>query len=191
MTREQWFNKAITYLRPLFKRIEVELPDNVRVSCGWPSKFACGKNRRVGECWKKDCSGDDHFEVFISPTECASLDALAILVHELVHIAVYPEMGHKKPFKDVAVQIGLEGKMTATRAGKILLERLDVIVKQIGEYPHGGIKIPVDDTKKQGTRMLKVECPCCGYTLRTTRKWIMVGLPICCCGEGMIHEELE
>lgn len=39
--------------------------------------------------------------------------------------------------------------------------------------------------KKQATRMIKVCCPGCGYTIRTTQKWIDVGLPTCCCGEEM------
>jgi hypothetical protein len=37
----------------------------------------------------------------------------------------------------------------------------------------------------QGTRMLKVECPDCGYTLRTTRKWLDTGLPSCPAGNEM------
>lgn len=39
--------------------------------------------------------------------------------------------------------------------------------------------------KKQSTRMLKVICPGCGYTVRTTQKWIDIGLPTCPCGEEM------
>jgi hypothetical protein len=36
----------------------------------------------------------------------------------------------------------------------------------------------------QGTRMLKLECSGCGYVARTTRKWLEVGAPSCCCGAG-------
>lgn len=38
---------------------------------------------------------------------------------------------------------------------------------------------------KQSTRMLKVECGSCGYTLRTTAKWLEVGTPTCPCGTLM------
>jgi hypothetical protein len=38
---------------------------------------------------------------------------------------------------------------------------------------------PDDRPKKQGTRMLKAECPECGYTIRLTKKWADVGLPTC------------
>jgi len=37
----------------------------------------------------------------------------------------------------------------------------------------------------QTTRMLKVECPADGYIVRTTQKWIDLGLPTCPCGEEM------
>ncbi|MGA4950461.1 hypothetical protein [Streptomyces lydicamycinicus] len=43
--------------------------------------------------------------------------------------------------------------------------------------------------KKQGTRMLKVicseDCECDGYTVRTTQKWIEIGLPSCPFGREM------
>ena len=38
-----------------------------------------------------------------------------------------------------------------------------------------------------GSRMIKIVCDAdgCGYTVRTTRKWIDVGLPTCPCGSAM------
>jgi hypothetical protein len=43
--------------------------------------------------------------------------------------------------------------------------------------------------KKQGTRMIKVqcssECECGGYVVRTTAKWIEVGMPVCPFGTVM------
>jgi hypothetical protein len=38
---------------------------------------------------------------------------------------------------------------------------------------------PDDRPKKQSTRMLKAECPECGYTIRLAKKWAEVGLPSC------------
>ena len=38
---------------------------------------------------------------------------------------------------------------------------------------------PDDRPKKQSTRMLKAECPECGYTIRLSKKWADVGLPNC------------
>ena len=38
---------------------------------------------------------------------------------------------------------------------------------------------PVASTPRQGTRMMKVVCGECGYTLRTTRRWLAVAVPVC------------
>lgn len=36
-----------------------------------------------------------------------------------------------------------------------------------------------DEPRRQTCRLLKVECPTCGYVVRTTRKWLDRGAPIC------------
>lgn len=40
--------------------------------------------------------------------------------------------------------------------------------------------------KKQSTRLIKVMCAACGYTMRITRKWLEVAVPDCPdCGRRM------
>ncbi len=87
------------------------------------------------------------------------------------------------PIRRIALAVGLAGKMTATHASPELTERLNVLCSQIGPYPH--TSLDRSQLKKQSTRMLKVECPECGYTVRTTAKWIEAGLPTCPCGTEM------
>jgi hypothetical protein len=41
---------------------------------------------------------------------------------------------------------------------------------------------------KQSTRLIKLTAACCGYTVRTTRKWVDQGYPLCPHGQPM-HEE--
>ncbi len=51
--------------------------------------------------------------------------------------------------------------------------------EKLGPYPHHSLN-PIVKDKKQGIRLIKAECPGCGYIIRTTRKWFEgVGLPIC------------
>jgi hypothetical protein len=89
--------------------------------------------------------------------------------------------------------------MTATIASPELLDFINwTALPQLGQYPHGAITgrgeilvpptepgdkpiilRPDDRPKKQSTRMLKAECPECGYTIRLTKKWADVGLPRC------------
>ena len=47
----------------------------------------------------------------------------------------------------------------------------------LGPYPHAALN--VSTKKTQSTRMLKLTCPLCGYTIRTSGKWIATGLPVC------------
>ena len=35
------------------------------------------------------------------------------------------------------------------------------------------------------TRLRKVSCPDCGYTVRMARSWMVTGLPTCPCGQSM------
>jgi hypothetical protein len=75
--------------------------------------------------------------------------------------------------------------MRATTASPTLLERLKAFVAQTGPYPHAQLTAADRPTKKDGTRLIKVSCQECGYTVRVTRKWLEVGFPLCPCGEVM------
>jgi len=78
----------------------------------------------------------------------------------------------------------LSGKMTATFAEGALEDRLLELVAPLGPYPHA--KLSNRKVKKQTTRMLKVLCGGCGFTCRTTQKWLdEVGTPTCACGTEM------
>jgi len=106
------------------------------------------------------------------------MDTAAVLAHEMVHGVIGCQHGHKKPFRDLALAIGLEGKMTSTTAGPDFIKMLEPILKKLGPYPHA--KIDASATPKQGTRLIKVECPDCGFNVRITRTWLdSHGGPIC------------
>lgn len=180
-TRESWLTAGIDALRPIFTAAGYTIPDNVRVTCGFPSKSAlAAKNRRIGECWGEDASAGKMFEIFISPMLAEPSRVLDVLAHELVHATVGLAAKHGRAFKQCAVSIGLEGKMTATHAGEKLAAALATIVGNLGAYPHQELKHMTTGQKKQGTRLLKAECVCCGYTVRLARKWLeMAGAPLC------------
>jgi hypothetical protein len=179
LTREQWLANATEHLRDLFKQHGVTIPQQVRASCGFPSKSALSaKNRRIGECWSAKASADNHAEIFISPTISDSLRVLDILAHEMVH-ACHPGDGHGKLFKRTATAIGLEGKMTATVAGEQFKAWAQPVIEILGQYPHADL-IPSNAIKKQSTRLLKCFCPECGYTVRVAGKWLAeMGAPHC------------
>lgn len=185
-TREEWLVAAVEALRPLFTEAGAEIPA-VRVSVGWPG----GRGKKatvIGQCWPTAASAAKAAEVFISPTQDDAVRVLDVLTHELVHAVDDCQNGHRGPFAKLAKALGLTGKMTATVAGPELAEKLAGIAGSLGDYPHaklislaGGVEGP----KKQAARMLKLECPVDGYIVRTTAKWLEVGVPACPCGSTM------
>jgi hypothetical protein len=189
MTREAWLEAMTEAMRPWLADVGAPLPERVRVSVGWPSSRGISKtggSHTIGQCWSANCSKAGTPEVFISPLLDEATRVADVLLHELVHAAVGNEAGHGAAFARPAKALGLTGKMTATVASDELRERLVALVAEVGPYPHAGIEaLAIENRKKQGTRMLKVECPDCGYSLRTTRKWLEVGVPTCCCGSEM------
>jgi hypothetical protein len=184
-TREEWLNQMTQQIAPLFQAQGCPLPAKVRISCGWPSRMALGKLRAIGQCWAPEASQDQTTEIFISPCIDDLVLVLGTLVHELVHAAVGLQAGHGPLFRKLAVSLGLVGKMTSTEAGPELAATLRQLAVQVGAYPHATLDSNKSPVKKQSTRLIKLACPKCGYTVRTTQKWIEQGLPICHCGEGM------
>lgn len=176
-TREEWLVRLVGKLKPIVEAQGHEVPE-VRISCGWPSKMAMSRKRqRIGECWHTESAEDGIQQIFISPALGDSLRVADVTLHELVHAALPSDVKHGAPFSKLARACGLEGKPTATHAGSELRERLQKVVDGLGPYPHSALK-PVEN-KKQSTRMLKIECSHCGYVVRTTQKWVEVGMPSC------------
>lgn len=186
MTREQWLQSAIDALRPAFDGVGKPLPPTVHVSIGFPSTNATSRRKtRVGECWYGKASQDGHCHIFISPVHQTPLDALDTLTHELVHV-VTPGARHRGQFITVCKAIGLtQGKPTSAHAGPELRSDLERIVAQLGPVPYAMLNaLAADKPKTQSTRLLKLACVC-GYTVRTTQKWVDVGLPLCPCGQEL------
>jgi hypothetical protein len=209
-TREEWIQTvAFELIAPWFQATGFTFPRKVRFSCGFPSGDA---RVVIGQCWDPRASADGTFEIFLSPRLAAAEDVLAVLVHEMVHAAVGIPAGHSGIFRDCATKLGLVGPMPSTVAGPLLMPRLHAIKHAAGAYPHAELRsanlppmrLPTwqelaagterslwpcgtrcDSERRQRTRMRKVVCPSCGYTVRTTQKWICRGLPTCCCGAGM------
>jgi hypothetical protein len=183
MTREEWLQALVGRLRSDFEIQGIGLPSEIAVSCGWPSQRPRSKrNRRIGECWRASCSGAGRPEICISPTLADPVEVGHVLVHELIHAAL-PNAGHRAPFIRAAIRLGLTGKMTAAVPTDELRVRLRQLADEIREpYAHGEIR-PGANERTQSTRLLKLACPSCGYVIRTTRNWLEIGVPLCCCGE--------
>lgn len=187
-TREQWLNACATEIQKKFKEVfdlhfgdlGIEHLNNLKVSTGFPSRG--GLTTVIGQCWKSAASEDEvTHHIFINPRLTDHVEVIATLAHEMVHAADDGEHKHKGPFVKAVREMGLEGKATATFAGDEFAEWSRGLDARLGQYPHTGL-VPLAVEKKQTTRMLKLEADCCGYIVRTTKKWIDEGLPSCPCG---------
>jgi hypothetical protein len=94
------------------------------------------------------------------------MDVLAVLAHELAHVWAGIQCGHRGEFARVARGIDLVGALTSTTAGAWLSNELGDIAQILGAYPHA--KIDPNSRKKQGTRLLKLQCSGCGWTARVS-----------------------
>jgi len=199
-TREEWLSAAIEKLTPMFTNNGYEVP-KLRVSGGWPSSGGTAKKRRtLGQAWPPNAAADGIAQIFISPflehpIHCdeSSKDAMGVLptlLHEICHPVVGNKEKHNKVFKKCATAVGLDGKMTATHAGDVAVVALEQIAADLGPYPNSRLDLTKSPVKKQSTRMVKCQCANCGYILRTTKKWIDIGIPNCPAGHGVMEVEL-
>lgn len=176
--RERWLANLTKALKPAFKKAGAAIPDNLRITCGWPSRNGAARKKRVlGECWPPNLSADNVYEVFVSPVLDDPVEVAVVLAAELAHAACGPEHDHR--YANVVRALGMGGKPSAPASAAAFEDLLEPILEDVGEYPHGALKPRAKD-KTQTTRLKKVECQTCGYTARVTRKWLNdVGPPYC------------
>jgi hypothetical protein len=99
----------------------------------------------------------------------------------MIHAAL-PNDGHRKPFQKVAAAIGHAAPFTQLNPTDAFFAWAQPLIDEAGPYPHAQLKAfkQVGAPKKQTARLLKAECPCCGYVVRVTSKWVNeVGAPHC------------
>ena len=186
-TREQWLTAAVDALRPQFDLIAKPLPLAIRVTCGFP--LHARRSKAIGQCWASTASADKTIEIMISPVLAQPLAVLEVLVHELCH-ATDGAMNHGVAFQKAAAAMDLmacgTGKQSwkSTKGTALFGARNSVTLAGLGDYAHAEL-VPGSETKVQPTRMLKLCCPSCGYTVRTTAKWVAQGLPTCPCGDTL------
>lgn len=193
MTREAWLQRLVELLHPLFTTADFTIPPIIHVSVGWPSTRARTLRPRIGECWAPTFSEDGAHHIFISPLLSDPLEVAAVMVHEMLHVAVGVEKGHGGTFKAAMKKVGLEGKPTATVAGPELVEALTVLLRPLPPYPHPPLKPAAHLRRAQTTRQRKVTCPNPAhppYMVRMSRDTMRRGLPRCgACGMEMVSED--
>ncbi len=172
LDREAWLNESAQFIWDgiIAPTLPTDFPiPPYRVSVGFPTNR--GRARKmIGACYVRAASTDGTNEIFIAPTIDDSGLVLATLTHELIHASDDCQSGHRNHFARVARAVGLEGHLTATHAGEALAAKLTEIIEILGPIPHA--RLDLREVPKQGTRQLKIWCDSCGFTFRTSAKWI-------------------
>jgi len=202
MNRETWLTFGVEKLtEQVFEPVGLKVP-KVNVSVSLMSGGLRGSTRAksgkmaLGENYSRCISKGGVNEIFLNPLYFCrenSTRVLDVLAHEMIHAIDDNKHGHGKEFREMALAIGLTGKMTATVASDELNEKLEAIIKEIGcEFPHD--RMVFDDAKKQTTRNVKVSCDSCEFSFRTSRKNIELmneDAPCPCCGGHTDVDEEE
>jgi hypothetical protein len=182
-SREDWLNAAVAELRPAFKIRGYSLPDRIRASVGFPAGRRMTAAHPMMHCWVALNGKDGAYDIFISPMLDKEVEVIGALAHDLVHIAAGIKSGHRAPFQECAGAMGLAAPWTATEmTSSFKLGVAKPVLAAIGApYPHARLSAADTSTtgRTQGTRLLKCACPKCGYTIRTTRKWLDMAVPEC------------
>jgi hypothetical protein len=213
LTREGWLHRAIEAFRPRFVEVGLALPEKLHVSVGFGYGSRAESKHVLAQCWARRASADGVNHIFLGPQEGDPAAMLVSLLHELIHAADDCVSGHKGTFAEAATRLGFEGPMTQTPPGLELTAEVILLAEALGPFPHAKLdpemaKMPVptgpagspapeptlggkihSGPGKQGTRMIKLTAStCCGYAVRTTRKWLDEGTPLCPHGQPMTEE---
>jgi len=213
MTREAWLLAAVEAVRPKFTTTGLPLPGRLHVSVGFGYGARAESKAVLGQCWARRASADGVNHIFVSPIEDDPAAMLITLLHELIHAADDCASGHRGMFAEAAARLGFRPPMTATPPSPELAAEVAALAQALGRFPHARLDPGARDTSppappdggatpdggkvhsgpgKQGTRMIRLTAAgCCGYTVRTTRKWLEVGDPQCPHGTPMTADQAE
>ncbi len=183
-TREGWLSDALNIMTPRLTAAGYSLPAKVKVACGFPIGSRGGK-KVLAQCIAPEASAEGITEVFVSPTVS---DPETVLGAVLVMAGHAAGKGKGPAFKAFCTAVGLEGKAKDAHPNPACAAWLrDEVLPMLGAYPHAA----VDPSKRkvQGTRMIKLVCPETGYTVRTTKKWLALGVPVSPAGCEMVVQE--
>ncbi len=190
-TRESWLAAAVALTRPTVETLAgASLPARIRIACGFPSTFT--RSGTLAECWADTESADQTYEVLISPTLADPAAVLAQVLGAIAHTAPGAMSPTSNTYTELAANLGLcpvGDSWRQVQGAEDFAQEYDTVLQSLGAYPHAAIL--TGSKKTQTTRMLKLTCPLCGYTIRTSGKWIATGLPVCHDGTEFQTEATE
>jgi hypothetical protein len=193
---QSWISALIDRLRPVYADCGLQIPEKIRGAIGFTSRGRPPRENRKGpgvwpaETWPASATDDGFVDTFIRPDIDDALDVASIMAHELIH-ACLDSNSHDKDFRDAALRLGMEGRMSYALPGPAFRQRLNRLVEALGPLPRGRLnhdRVTIAGLavaglkKKQTTRMLPAKClaPGCPYACRVAKQYIVdIGAPGC------------
>lgn len=177
-TRAEWLAAATVKLQnTVLHSAKIVVPYDVHVGC--VRMRTKSGHRAIGRCHLSGPNDVGLFEIVItvSPALSDRVRVLAVLVHELVHAVADAKCGHKGPFRQLALRVGLTGKMTTSVPGPALRDQLTRIANDLGSYPRA--------------TPAKRKCTGCGYVAQAASKWPSEVLTCPICKRGAMAGVIE
>ena len=173
-TREEWLMRATALILTHVKDVGGYVPTgDVRVSVA-PINVGRGNNAVLGRCYHASASEGGYREIFISADLTDTRIILGVLTHEIGHAVLKDGVGHRAPFKHFCEAVGFDfAKAEFASDGVLWWKWASKIADDLGTIPHKRLDARAKaqgEKKKQPTRLLLLECPCCSIKLRTARK---------------------
>ena len=178
MNREQWLKTlADTAVPRISSSLELSTEElSLKLSCGFPAQ--AGKRNKVSASLVPPTASDDfNAEIFVTP-ELSEKRKVAQAVLPLLVAVVTGDYKQRRIYRDAVRRLGLN---TAELPAWALS-----IADSMPAYPHASITL--EETAKQSTRLIKVECLNTehdAYIARLSRKALEFGTPVCPCGQSM------
>ena len=186
-TREEWLNEGARHIQDRAALLQLgDNPPPIRVACG----FTYGRGTRIGECWRKEQSGDGTFEIIVHNKIDDPAMVLGILAHEIGHAYMPAGTGHSTPFKRWARTMGFSGPFAEYHPGEELVSWLTQLAGTLGTFPHAALdsrpQVREGGPKRQTNRWLKYVCedPGCGWIVRVPK----AGYKGACLGDAHENE---
>lgn len=181
---ERLIREACTYYK-----LETK-PENILLTIQTRGK----RESTLGWFWAnrwKNTKKDSIHEINLSAETLSRDDIGETLIHELAHaenetkgIKDVANKVHNKKFKAMAEQLGLIVKDRDSSVGYGFTELGDGAKKFLEHIKFNSAlfklaRLTPGTKAKPGSRLIKCECPECGYVVRTTQKWLDVAVPKC------------
>ena len=161
--RVEWFAKGYVILR---RDLLEEAPPSATIVVGFPVKKRSGNTMTIGEC-HHGCMkgagpefGEENLIVIHPILLDRPIDALATLLHEMIHAALGPDVkAHGKEFQALAKRCGLQPPWTATTPDATLSEYLLGVANELGSLPPG-VYTPPPPKPRKPSSLKKYHCGC-------------------------------